>query len=114
MGSESSFDPKIEPPKEAYGLMQLMPETFAYLRDGAKTDLKNHFVDIDKAHYLDPSANIYAGVRWLFRKKSIASYELGRDSTWIEAVVYYKRYQGDPNPGGMERFNNLYEEIKRK
>jgi hypothetical protein len=120
MGSESSFKANTKPPNGAYGLMQLLPETFAYLRDGAKTDLKNHFVDIDKAHYLDPSANICAGVRWLFRKKSIASSILGRDATWIEAVADYKSYLKNmlngknPNPDGMKRFNQLYAEINDK
>jgi len=68
----------------------LQPKTFDYLRDGAKTDLKNHFVDINKANYLDPSANICAGVRWLFRKKSTAGSRLRRDATWTEAVGIIK------------------------
>jgi hypothetical protein len=120
MGSESSFKANTKPPEGAYGLMQLQPETFDYLRDRAKTDLKNHFVNINKANYLDPSANICAGVRWLFRKKSTASYRLGRDATWTEAVADYKSYlKGmldgtNPDPGGMKRFNQLYAEINDK
>jgi len=120
IGSESSFKANISLEKGAHGLMQLLPETFSYLRDPGKKELKNYFVNINKAKYLEPSANICAGVRWLFRKKSTASSKLGRDATWIEAVADYKSYLNemisgkDPNPKGMERFNELYEEINSK
>lgn len=121
IASESSFDANSIHQNGAHGLMQLMPETFSYIKhDSEKTDLKDHFVNLTKKSYLDPSANICAGVRWLFRKKSTASGLLGRDATWIEAVADYKGYLKnivngkDPNPGGMKRFNELYAEINKK
>lgn len=120
IGSESSFKPNSIHRNGVHGLMQVLPETFAHLRGGSETDLKNYFVNINKANYLDPSANICAGVRWLFRKKSIASSRLGRDATWAEAVADYKSYLKNmingknPNPDGMKRFNELYAEINNK
>ena len=38
----------------------------------------------------DPNVNICAGVRWLFRKRDLASTKLKRTATWIEAGEEYK------------------------
>jgi soluble lytic murein transglycosylase-like protein len=89
IATESSF--RVDPPgTKARGLMQLMPETFGYLNN--TKELKEHFIEIKKKeNYLDPSANICAGVRWLFRKKVTAGALLKRDADWIEAVADYIR-----------------------
>jgi hypothetical protein len=68
--TESSFknDPKSN--KTAYGLMQIARKTLGYLRD-TKGELRNYLVCLDKEQLYDPSANICAGIRWLFRKRKL-------------------------------------------
>ena len=99
--------------------MQLMPDTITQLQD-LNGELKDHFIRVSKYNYLDPSANICAGVRWLFRKKITAAERLKRDATWIEAVADYKSYlkkmiSGENlNPSGMDNFNEYYAMLKEK
>ena len=38
----------------------------------------------------DPNANLFAGIRWLFHKKYLASHRLKREATWVEAIAEYK------------------------
>lgn len=52
--------------------------------------MKNYLIRISKNELLDPSANICAGIRWLFRKKETASSRLSREATWFEAIEDYK------------------------
>ncbi len=119
IASESSFDIEPKGKSQAIGLMQLMPDTITYLQD-LNGELKDHFIRVSKSNYLDPSANICAGVRWLFRKKVTAAERLKRDATWIEAVADYKSYlkkmiSGEnPNPSGMDNFNEYYAMLREK
>lgn len=120
IATESSF--KIDPPGKnrgnAHGLMQVMSQTWEILRDH-KGELSDHLICVNKDHYLDPSANICAGVRWLFRKKRLASGRLGQEATWIEACAEYKSYLADmisgerPNPDGMEKLKWFYEDLNK-
>jgi hypothetical protein len=68
IATESSFKIKPEGATNAYGLMQVREDTLGYL-SGKKRELKNYLIRISKNELLDPSANICAGIRWLFRKK---------------------------------------------
>ena len=119
IATESGF--RLDPPenKTAHGLMQLLPSTFAILRD-KYGELINHLINIKKLNYLDPSANICAGVRWLFRKKVLASHRLQREATWIEAAAEYKSYLKDiqtgknPNPKGMQDLHDYYNDLIKK
>jgi hypothetical protein len=92
IATESSFD--LEPKrtiKTAHGLMQITNRTHRYLCD-VKIELKDYLVVLTQAQLLNSSANICAGVRWLFRKKETASSKLKRKATWIEAIEDYKDY----------------------
>ena len=115
IGTESSFDLKPIGNSKAYGLMQLLPETFEILRD-VKGELKNYLIHISHSKYLDASANICSGIRWIFQKKKLASAKLKRDSTWDEAIIEYKGYwqavkEGiDPEP--MQRLRKFYRVLK--
>jgi len=115
IATESSF--KVDPGRtKARGLMQVLPSVFAILKN-PNGELKDHLINLDKAHYLDPSANICAGVRWLFRMRTIASSRLKREATWREAVAMYKGYftdmvsGKDPCPTGMEKLDKYYSEL---
>ena|SRR5579862_1221653 len=73
-----------------------------------------HLVRISTDELLNPSSNICAGVRWLFRKKETASWLLKRTATWEETVEDYKailsqRITGQKyNPKPMEDFREYY------
>jgi hypothetical protein len=91
IATESGFriDPKEN--KIARGLMQIRNTTLGYLRD-TKGELTDYLVCLTRPEAIDPSANICAGVRWLFRKKETASSKLKKKSTWFNAIEDYKGY----------------------
>jgi hypothetical protein len=117
IASESSFDEKIDNIKNgvyARGLLQIRKETFNYLQ-GEKAELRDHLFIFTEDNLFDPSTNICAGIRWLFRKKEIAKSILKREPTWEESVMGFK---GDlspyrPHSDGMNRFRELYAKIKK-
>ncbi len=114
MATESSFNPTPGRYKYVYGLMQLMGSTHQYL-GGAKNELHDHFLRVSTKELVDPSCNISAGVRWLFRKKETASALLKRHASWEETVEDYKallskRLKGLPyNPKPMNDFRKFYQ-----
>ena len=94
IASESSFHsdtsiPSGEGDGRARGLMQVTDRTMHILGDH-HGELKNYLVCFDHEKLLNPSANVCAGVRWLFRTMEIARSKLGCDVTWIDAVAQYK------------------------
>lgn len=122
IASESSFNTKPKDQKTvsagmARGLMQLTDQAIHALGD-PKGALRDHMVKISEADTSDPNRSIAAGVRWLFRKRELASHRLHREATWDEAVAEYKGYLKDmlsgiaPNPQGMIRFHDVYESLK--
>jgi ribosomal protein S15P/S13E len=93
IASESNFYPeRLNNKKDsnsARGLMQITNDTRKLLDDGK--ELKDHYVTATKKDLNDPAVNICAGVRWLFRKREIASaVRLKRQATWLEAAEEYK------------------------
>jgi hypothetical protein len=118
IGSESNFD--IEPitDGDACGLMQIRERTRGIL-GRQRAELRNYLIDIPKTGsvLLDPAVNIGAGVRWLFRKREIASSKLKRQATWEEAVAeyksYFRQYLKNPDYRGMRRFRELYARIMK-
>lgn len=94
IATESGFkvkqDTKVPRRKiKARGLMQITDETLKILTD-EKGELKDHFITLDRDDVDEPNSNICAGIRWLFKKKELASWRLKRDATWEEAVEEYK------------------------
>jgi hypothetical protein len=75
IATESSFNIDPKPNDKAHGLMQILNSTLGYLRD-TKGELNDYLVCLAKKDLLNPSANICAGVRWLFRKKETAASKL--------------------------------------
>lgn len=111
MGTESSFEKKPKGISKAYGLMQLLPETFQILRN-TKGELKDYLIRVPKSEYIDPSVNICASIRWLFQKKKLAVAKMKRPVSWEEAIIEYKSYWEvinagiDPEP--MQRLRKFY------
>lgn len=71
--------------------MQVRTKTREYLQD-IHGELTDYLIRLTPEQLLEPSSNICAGVRWLFRKQVTASSKLKRDATWIEAVADYKGF----------------------
>jgi hypothetical protein len=93
IASESNFYPEKlnneEDSNSARGLMQITNSTRKLLDN--ETELKDHYITMTKEDLNDPGVNICAGVRWLFRKREIASIvRLKRQATWLEAAEEYK------------------------
>lgn len=117
IGTESSFDTNPKGTSKAHGLMQLLAKTFDILRD-ARGELKNYLVCIPCDKYLDVSANICSGVRWIFQKKKLADSRLQRASTWEEVIIEYKGYWDDIkdgiDPDPMQKLRKYYGILKGK
>ena len=110
IATESSFNQdidKIHPESSAHGLMQITNPTLHILQNH-NGELSDHLIHLTLHELQDPSANICAGVRWLFRKKVTAKARLHRTASWEEAVADYKSYLLDiisgnkPEPHAMQ------------
>jgi hypothetical protein len=123
IASESSFKPNQNISTgnkklgRARGLMQLTDKTIQIIGDH-KGELKNHFIHLTHNDALDPSANICAGVRWLFRKQVIATERLHHVATWDNAVAEYKGVlkgiitNKNPDPKNeMLKFRSFYNQL---
>lgn len=92
--SESTFNPNaIAKNKKsvgpARGLIQITEQSWKILKD-RKGEIKDHYIDLKKDELFEPSKNICAAIRWLFRKREILQKRLSRSPTWIETIVEYK------------------------
>lgn len=119
IATESRFKPKIladeKDQNSARGLMQITNKTRKILGD-EKGELKDHYLTLTREDLNDPSNNICAGIRWLFRKRSIASDLLKRTATWEEAVAEFKGTRTATKARAkelMERFNEKLEDLKK-
>ncbi len=126
IASESSFRPESDTPQRtpgknkvighARGLMQLTESTWRIISGQEHTgEIKDHFIFVNHADIIDPSANICVGVRWLFTKKTEARERLHRMATWDEAIAEYKGVlegiieNTNPDPEHkMQKFHALY------
>lgn len=119
IASESAFNQKILANKKnsnsARGLMQITNETRKILGD-EKGELRDHYLTLTKKDLNDPSNNICAGIRWLHRKREIASSLLGKKATWYEAVAEFKGTRTESKQRAkvlMDRFNSYLERYEK-
>ena len=119
MASESSFNPKKlanrRNQNSARGLLQITNETRKILGD-EKGELKDHFITVTREELNNPSNNICAGIRWLFRKCEIASSHWKRTATWDEAIYEFKGARIVTKERAatlMKRFNEKLENLKK-
>lgn len=123
IATESTF--RLNPPSQnariagvAHGLIKLTDQAIKALGD-PKGELFNHLVKISTEDASDPNLSIGAGIRWLFRKRDLASHRLKRQATWREAVAEYKSFLPDmisgknPNPKPMIDLDETYERLKK-
>ncbi len=98
----------------ARGLGQITEQTWRILKN-PKGELKDHFVDISLEDLNDPSINIAAMTRWIFRKRQTARVKLKREPTLKELLLQYKGVLGQ-NPKNKKVaaiLKELYEESKK-
>ena len=123
IATESGF--RLKPPTpnagvagKAHGLIQLTDQAIKALGD-PDGELLNHLVKISTEETSDPNISIGAAVRWLFRKRELASHRLKRQATWREGIAEYKAYLEDmlsgkdPNPDQMQKLDNIYMRLKK-
>lgn len=73
----------------ARGLIQLTEQTWRILKD-KKGEIKDHYIILEKEELFDPSKNICAGIRWLFRKREIIQKKTKLSPEWIDVMIDYK------------------------
>jgi hypothetical protein len=124
IATESSFNPnadtKRKGPGRARGLMQLTDATRKILLD-EEGELKEHYINVSDDDAYNPNLNIGAGIRWLHRKRELASRRLRREATWEEAALEYKDVLRSPRsshekkkfPEIRKELNKFYERLKR-
>lgn len=123
IATESAF--RLNPPApkagiagNAHGLIQLTDQAIKALGD-PNGELLNHLVKISTEDTTDPNLSIGAGVRWLFRKRDLASHRLKRMATWREAIAEYKSYlpdmvsDKDSNPPQLKKLDTIYGKLKK-
>jgi len=90
IASESGF--RVDPPenKKAFGITQITPSTLKIVQD-PKGEAKEFLLSkIRKKDLKDPNIAIPMGVRWLFRKRTMAMSKLGKAPTHEEVILEYK------------------------
>lgn len=93
--SESTFNPlaqaknKKELGGTARGLIQLTEQALQILKD-RKGEIKDHYIELKKEELFNPSKNICAAIRWIFRKREILQKRFKRSPSWIETIAEYK------------------------
>ncbi len=119
IASESGFNPKRLADRKngnsARGLLQITNKTRKILGD-EKGELKDHYLTLTREDLNNPSNNICAGIRWLFRKRDIASSLLKRTATWEEAIAEFKGTRTATKTRAtelMETYNRYLEVLKK-
>lgn len=100
IGSESDF--RLDPSNPlAIGIAQITRETFKVLQD-PKGEVKEFiFTKFIQKDLKNPSYAIPMAIRWLFRKKRLATGKLGREPNAEEIILEYK---------GLLRSNSKYKD----
>lgn len=119
IATESAFDAKVLANKKdknsARGLMQVTNESRKILGN-EKGELKNHYLTLTREDLNDPSNNICAGIRWLFRKREIASSLLKKTASWEDAIYEFKGGRTTSKKRAQElmnEFNKKLEELTK-
>ncbi len=115
IATESGFDAKILANKKdknsARGLMQMTNESRKILGN-EKGELKNHYLTLTREDLNDPSNNICAGIRWLFRKREVASSLLKRTASWEDAIFEFKGGRTTSKKRAQELMNEFNKKLK--
>lgn len=120
--SESTFNPNATAKNKksvglARGLVQITEQTLRILKDRSG-EIKEFYVDLEKEDLFDPSKNICAAIRWLFRKREILLKRLNRSVQWYEVIAEYKgvgpelKKNGPKSKKVIDDFNFYYGKYK--
>ena len=110
--SETHFRAKtITPNKKksvgpARGLIQITEESWRILKNN-RGEIKDFYVELTKEELLEPSKNICAGIRWVFRKKEMLQKRIKTEPTWTEVMLEYKGLYAQYKKNGKEA-NKIY------
>lgn len=113
VASESSFNIGAEADSKigvAKGLIQITEQTRKILAD-QEGELSDFLITLSKKEVADPNANLFAGIRWLFHKKYLASHRLKREATWMEAIAEYKGILNQL--GGVAKADRIMSDLER-
>lgn len=92
--------------------MQLTNDTRKILGN-EKGEIKDHYLTLTKEDLNEPSNNICAGVRWLFRKHEIASSLLKRTASWDEAIYEFKGGRTTSKKRAQELMNEFNKTLEK-
>jgi predicted nucleotidyltransferase len=120
--SESTFNPNSFAKNKkitgaSRGLVQLTEQSLRILKD-KKGEIKDHYIELSGKELFEPSKNICAAIRWMFRKREILQKRLGRSPSWVEVVVEYKGLGKQLQTDGkeakriMDKFHKMMERYK--
>lgn len=116
IATESSFIPDKLANKRnqnsARGLMQITNDTRKILGD-EKGELKDQFITLTREDLNDPSNNICAGIRWLFRKREMATSRLKRTASWEEAIYEFKGTRTVTKKRAIELIERFKEKLEK-
>jgi soluble lytic murein transglycosylase-like protein len=114
IANESSFRTQVDTKSKdgtARGLIQITEGSRKILAD-QKGELKDFLITVSKDEIKDPNVNIFAGIRWLFHKKNLATHHLKREATWMEAISEYKGIR--TQLGRVEKADRIMRDIAEK
>jgi predicted nucleotidyltransferase len=105
--SETHFRANISTPNKkksigpARGLIQMTEETWRTLKN-PKGEIKDYYVQLDKDELFEPSKNICAGIRWIFRKKEMLQKRIKKEPSWTDVMLEYKGIYAQFKKNGKE------------
>lgn len=116
LGSESGFE--IDPPrnKQAFGIAQITRQTLRTVQNPSGEAKDFIFKNIRQKDLKDPEIGIPIAVRWLFRKREMASRKLKRPPTVEELILEYKgmlRSSTDLKDSALANFRKKYDRLKK-
>lgn len=117
IASESEF--KKDPPgnKIAIGIAQITKSTLKVIQDPTGEAKDFTFYKIRQKGLKNPNIAIPIGIRWLFRKKELATHRLKRDPNAEELILEYKgllKSKSKYKNKALESFRKNYEILKKK
>ncbi len=115
--SESGF--RVDPPenRDAFGITQITPSTLKIVQDPVGEAKDFIFNKIRRKDLKDPSIAIPMGIRWLFRKRAMATHQLKRAPTAEEIILEYKgllKSKTGYKNNALKKFKESYELLKNK
>ncbi|MBX7231735.1 MAG: transglycosylase SLT domain-containing protein [Bdellovibrionales bacterium] len=116
IASESGFRADPRENKKAFGITQITPDTLKIVQDPIGEAKEFIFNKIRQKDLKDPNIAIPMGVRWLFRKRATAMYQLKRAPDHEELILEYKgllKSHSDYKKAGLKSYRRAYADLKK-